>query len=79
MLSKLREVKPSVESHRVQFAHAMKIDQYKRNLSKFRNAGRSQPRSIRNKPITVSADNSQLPEINRYSGQEAKPYLADAF
>ena len=63
MLSKLRDVKPAVETTHTQVQHALKMQQYKRNLSKFRTTGRSQPRPSRNKAHTAfSTDpvNSEL-------------------
>ena len=64
MLKALKNVKPSVESAFNQVRHHKKMEDYKRNMSKFRNVGKSQPKPR----IRMTMEHSEmLPDIPRVS------------
>lgn len=79
MLKALNNVKPSVQrTVDIQRQH-MKQEQYKRNMSKFRNAGKSvpKPRMVRD----LDSHDQTFPEINRVGSStnqsELKAFLPE--
>ena len=78
MLKALKDIKPTVLRAHNAMIHDRQQEVYKRNICKFRNVGRSQPRPMQRRPIGTHSE--ALPEINRYGSNQTdiKPFYENA-